>query len=235
MAGADVVVIAEGQTEEQFIKQVVAPALRPLAIYLKPRLLPTSKVAKGGAVSFDRLKHHARNTLRESPSTILSTFLDLQGLRTDFPDFEKARNIVDVHAHVACLEGALHRTIVEAVDCRPERFLPHIQPFEFEGLLFSDVAALCAVEPEWGRFQGKLEKMRAAFESPEHINGSYDTKPSKRLEDTLSPKYDKTRHGPDAARKITLAVMERECAHFRAWMEKLRRLAGNDSEVRRLG
>nr|VFK22030.1 MAG: hypothetical protein BECKLPF1236A_GA0070988_103291 [Candidatus Kentron sp. LPFa]VFK26313.1 MAG: hypothetical protein BECKLPF1236C_GA0070990_1003321 [Candidatus Kentron sp. LPFa] len=58
MVGAEVVVIAEGQTEEQFIKQVVAPALRPLAIYLKPRLLP-----KGGAVSFDRLKRHARNTL----------------------------------------------------------------------------------------------------------------------------------------------------------------------------
>nr|VFK27258.1 MAG: protein of unknown function (DUF4276) [Candidatus Kentron sp. MB]VFK31088.1 MAG: protein of unknown function (DUF4276) [Candidatus Kentron sp. MB]VFK75513.1 MAG: protein of unknown function (DUF4276) [Candidatus Kentron sp. MB] len=225
MASVEVVVIAEGKTEEQFIKQVVAPALRPLAIYLKPRLLPTSKGAKGGAVSFDRLRYHARNTLNMSSTPILSTFLDLQGLRTDFPGFQEAGKIANVGARVDHLETALCRAIVEESGCRPGRFLPHIQPFEFEVLLFSDVAGLCTAQSGWGRFRGKLTEIRQGFESPEHINGGYDTKPSKRLEDTLLPKYDKISHGPLAAKAITLAVMERECAHFRQWMDKLRGIA----------
>nr|VFK11087.1 MAG: protein of unknown function (DUF4276) [Candidatus Kentron sp. LPFa] len=227
MAGVEVVVIAEGQTEEQFIRQVVAPELRRLAVYLKPRLLPTSKGARGGAVSFERLKRHAEKNLKacKPPIPILSTFLDLYKLDTHFPGFQKAGKLADVQARVACLEEALHEDIVSESGCRPERFIPHIQPFEFEGLLFSDVARLCAVESEWGRFRKALTEIRAGFESPEHINGNYDTKPSKRLEDALSPKYRKTRHGPLAAREITLAAMERECAHFHGWMERLRGLA----------
>nr|VFJ47111.1 MAG: protein of unknown function (DUF4276) [Candidatus Kentron sp. FM]VFJ48904.1 MAG: protein of unknown function (DUF4276) [Candidatus Kentron sp. FM]VFK08228.1 MAG: protein of unknown function (DUF4276) [Candidatus Kentron sp. FM] len=220
-----VVIIAEGYTEKMFINEVVAPALDPSKIQLQPILLQTSRGHSGGAVSFDRFKGNAIGTLKMSSAPILSTFLDLQGLRKDFPGVKEAGKIVDVHARVVRLETALHRAIVEAVGCREERFLPHIQPFEFEGLLFSDVAALCAIEPEWARFRGKLAKIRKDHESPEHINGSHDTKPSKRLENTLSPKYRKTLHGSDAAGRITLAVMERECAHFRGWMDKLRGLA----------
>lgn len=231
-----VVIIAEGHTERKFIDEVVTPALDPSKIQLQPILLKTSRGHSGGDVSFDRLKGNAIDTLKMSSAPILSTFLDLYGLRTNFPGFDKAGKIVDIHARVAHLEAALHEAIVAESGCRPERFFPHIQPFEFEGLLFSDVAGLCAVKPGWGRFRGELAKIRQGFESPEHINDSYETKPSKRLEDVLLPKYSKTRHGPDAAKKITLAVMERECIHFRAWMERLRGLAGNGSEGKaRLG
>jgi len=71
----EVVVFAEGQTEEKFIKQLVAPALHHLEIFIKPQLLNTSQTAKGGAVTFDRLKFNARNTLRQHPNAVLSTFL----------------------------------------------------------------------------------------------------------------------------------------------------------------
>nr|VFK20114.1 MAG: protein of unknown function (DUF4276) [Candidatus Kentron sp. LPFa]VFK34435.1 MAG: protein of unknown function (DUF4276) [Candidatus Kentron sp. LPFa] len=90
--------------------------------------------------------------------------------------------------------------------------------------MFSDVAGLCAAKPGWERFQKELTAIRKAYESPEHINGGDETHPSKRLEQIL-PKYSKTRHGPLAARRITLAAMERECAHFHGWMERLRGLA----------
>jgi len=79
-----VVVFAEGQTEEKFIRKVIADALYPMGISLEPQLLPTSLDNQGGAVSFDRLKRHARNTLRMSSAPILSTFLDLYALDTDF-------------------------------------------------------------------------------------------------------------------------------------------------------
>lgn len=221
----EVVVFAEGQTEEQFLKRVVAPSLRAQQIFLKPQTLNTSQDAKGGAVTFDRLKFNARNTLRQKPDAILTTFLDLYGLDTTFPDFTEAVKLADVYARTTRLESALHQAIAEHVGCRPERFIPHIQPYEFEGLLFSDVDALALTEPSWKNQLPKLQAVIAEFETPEHINNSYETKPSKRLEDTLAPKYKKTRHGPLAAEKITLSKMEQECAHFRAWMTKLRGLA----------
>ncbi len=100
-----------------------------------------------------------------------------------------------------------------------------IPTYEFKGLLFSDVATLSQVEPDWTRSLSQLEQVYNKFETPEHINDGYDTKPSKRLEKLLNPKYKKTRHGPLAAKKITLEVIERECPHFKAWMDKLRALA----------
>jgi hypothetical protein len=218
----EIIVIAEGVTEEKFIKQVVAPALRPLQIFMKPLLLNTSQNAKGGAVTFDRLKFNARNTLRQFPNALLSTFLDLYALDTDFPGFAPAKELAEVYARVAQLERALHGAIIAHVGCNPERFLPHIQPYEFEGLLFSDVHALSAVEPTWAKGLAALSQVRMAAESPEHINEGFDTKPSRRLEDLLQPKYKKAFHGPRAAEHITLEVMERECRHFAAWMESVR-------------
>lgn len=221
----EVIVFAEGPSDEQFIKRIVAPMLRPLQIYLKPELLSTSKNAKGGAVSFDRLKFNARNTLRQYPDAILTTFLDLYGLDTDFPEFQTAKTVVDVYVRVKVMEEAMTQAIIAHVGCRPERFIAYLQPYEFEGLFFSDVNALIRTEPDWIRQQAKLQKMRDDFATPEHINDSHETSPSKRLEKTLQPKYKKTRHGPLIAEQVTLACMERECVHFKSWLDQLRGLA----------
>lgn len=221
----EVVVFAEGLTEESFIKQVVAPTLHGLQIYLKPQLLSTSTSGRGGALSIDRFLHHARNTLRQKPDAVLSSFIDLYGLDTDFPGFEESKKWPDVYRRVTHLEQKLHQAVVEHVGCRADRFLPHIQPYEYEGLLFSNVDVLATTEPTWSQALGALQRVRDAFDSPEHINDGYETKPSKRLENLLRPKYRKTTHGPLAAKYVSLETMERECAHFRGWMERLRRLA----------
>ena len=220
----EVIVFAEGQTEEQFIKRVIAPSFHQNKIFLKPQTLNTSQDTKGGAVSFERLKLNARNTLRQKPNSILTTFLDLYGLDTSFPGFVESKQLADVYARTKLLETALHQEIISHVGCRSERFIPHIQPYEFEGLLFSDVLSLVQTEPSWNDFLKNLKQVRDAFDTPEHINDSYETKPSKCLENILWPRYKKTLHGPLAAQKISLPVMERECAHFKGWMDNLRKL-----------
>jgi hypothetical protein len=220
-----VVVFAEGQTEEQFIKQTVAPVFAPAMIFLEPRLLKTSQNAKGGAVSFDRLKFYATNTLKENNAPVLSTFLDLYALDTDFPGYAESKNITDIYQKVDYLESALNTAIVQQVGCHPDRFLPHIQPYEFEGLLFSDISALCETEQGWQSSRVDLQRILDGCGNPECINDGYETKPSKRLENALSPKYHKTRHGPLAAQRITLGVIEKQCHHFHEWLEKLRSLA----------
>ena len=221
----EVTVIVEGVTEEAFVKQLMAPALRPLQIFIKPVMLNTSKDAKGGAVSFDRLKINVRNISRQYPRAVVTTLLDLYGLPTSFPGFSAAQKIPDIHQRVQALEAALHQTIVAYVGCRSDRFLAHIQPYEFEGLSFSDVAQLCNTESAWSGSLAALSSVRAAVDTPEHINDGFDTKPSRRLENLLHhPGYRKTLHGPKAADRITLAVMESECVHFGDWMNWLRGL-----------
>ncbi len=220
----EVIVFAEGPTEEQLLKRLVAPSLRHLQVFVKPQTLKTSQESRGGAVNFDRLKFNARNTLRQNPAAVLSTFLDLYGLDTSFPAFEEAKLKLDLGGRLEHLREALHESIVSYVSCQPERFVPHIQPYEFEGLLFSDPQALAHTEPGWVVSTGKLLEIRGSFATPEHINDSYETKPSRRLEMLLKPGYKKTRHGPLAAERITLATIERECPHFHRWMDCLRSL-----------
>lgn len=184
--------------------------------------MKTSSSAKGGAINFDRLKLNVRNTLRNNPDIILTTFLDLYGLDTSFPNFEAASKKSDLYDRVEALEKALHTELVSFVGCRPERIIPYIQPHEFEGLLFSDVSILCSIEPDWLISAPKLQLMRNQFNSPEHINNSFETKPSKRLEDNLHPKYKKTTHGPRISKHIGINAMENECKHFKQWMDKIR-------------
>lgn len=225
----EVIVFAEGQTEVKFISEVVAPALRMMQIFVKAETLPTSSKSSGGAVNLERVKLHARNTLRSKKNVSLTTFLDLYALDTSFPNFEDSKRQSDIYTRTACLENALHQEIIEHVGCRPERFIPHIQPHEFEALLFSDVVVLCntpEIHPHWTGLDAKLKQVfnEKGIESPEHINGNYQTTPARRLEANL-PKYQKTKHGPIGAKYITLPVIERECRHFREWMDKLRALA----------
>lgn len=219
-----VIILTEGQCEETFIRDVVAPAFHYSDIFIESRCIPTSKNSKGGAVTFDRFMFSARNTLRQRQDTYVSTMLDLYGLDTDFPDFHTALSCPDIYRKAVVLEQGLAREVIAKTACRPERFIPYIQPYEFEGLLFSDVEILCRQEPNWAAYSCNLQSIRAEFETPEHINNSYETKPSKRLETCLKPPYKKTRHGPLAAKNITLSVIERECRHFHSWMEKLRNL-----------
>ena len=124
------------------------------------------------------------------------------------------------------LRSELHADVVAAADCQPDRFIPHIQPYEFEALLFSDMATLTRLEPAWQAASDVLTAARAAAESPEHINDRPETKPAAHLERELkNPGFRKRRHGPVAAQKIGLAKIEAECAFFAAWLSQIRALA----------
>ncbi|MDA8190049.1 MAG: DUF4276 family protein [Acidiferrobacter thiooxydans] len=222
----EVVVIAEGQTEEQFIKRLVAPALRPLHVYVKPWVLETSPGHKGGAVTFSRLKLYARNTLLRDSRVVVSTFIDLYALDASFPAFKEASDKSDLYGKLECLEAALQKTIIAEAQCQPHRFIPHIQPHEYEGLLFSDTKALAQTEQAWVKLEKTLADIRNAFETPEHINQGYETAPSRRLKQVLvKTAYQKVSHGLRAAQRIGLVAMEQECPHFHLWMDRLRALA----------
>lgn len=221
-----VCVVCEGQTEETFIRDVVAPAFYELGLNLVPEMIGTSPGHRGGALSYERVRRHLRNTLRQNSAPVVTTMFDLYRLDTHFPGHAASLVQADLSRRLAVLNEALHQDIVATAGCDPARFIPYIQPYEFEALLFSDVASLTALEASWHAAAPTLVAARKVAESPEHINDGPDTKPAARLESALSqPRYRKRLHGPRAAQGIGLARIEAECAFFSGWLAQLRALS----------
>lgn len=221
-----VCIVCEGQTEETFVRDVLAPAFYHLGLNLIPEMVETSPGHKGGALKYDRVKRHLRNTLRQNSTPVVTTLFDLYRLDSGFPGFGAAQAQSDLQGRLNVLKHALHADVVGEAGCQPDRFIPYIQPYEFEALLFSDVPTLTRIEPGWATASGALAAARAAAESPEHINDRPETKPAAHLERELShPSYRKRRHGPIAAQRIGLSKIEAECAFFAAWLAQIRELA----------
>ncbi|MDE0447944.1 MAG: DUF4276 family protein [Spirochaetaceae bacterium] len=215
-----VVVVCEGRTERDFVMQILGPELTDSNVFVEARLIPTSPKGKGGALSGQRVLRFLRDTLRQRPDTYVTTFFDLYRLPTDFPGVGASSS--DPLERAAAIEEELHKEVRLLAQRRPDRFLPYIQPHEFEALLFSDTSHFAREQPEWEQPAEELAAARRGAASPEHINDGEDTHPSARLKQL--PGYRKVRHGPALAERIGLDCMRRECAHFGNWLTRLESL-----------
>ncbi|ABE28758.1 hypothetical protein DR64_1918 [Paraburkholderia xenovorans LB400] len=215
----ELIIVGEGQTEETFVRDVLAPALGANHVYASARLISTSREQRGGALSLERVRKFIGHTLRQRADTYVTTLIDLYGLDKSFRGVMASKGQTPA-TRAAHIERLLHEDVVGFAECRPERFIPHVQPHEFESLLFSDVTRLCDVEPEWHEQSDPLIAARAAVDDPEWINDSPQTAPSKRLE-RLQPRYRKVRHGPLAAARIGLDRIREQCPHFRQWYDRI--------------
>lgn len=224
MKAIEVIVFAEGPSDELFLKRVVAPSLRDEHVFLKPQTLHTSRDSTGGAINFDRLCRNVRNTLRQTTTSYLTTFFDLYGLDNSMPGYEAALALAQPGEKARHIESALHTALVRELGVRADRLIPHIQPYELEGLFFSNTEALSDSVPGWSKSANSLQQVRLAFQSPEHINDSFATKPSARLAALLKPTYRKTTHAPVIGQRIGLNAISQECAHFAGWIARLRQL-----------
>ena len=145
---------------------------------------------------------------------------DLYGLPDDFPGYEAAVLQDDPYQRVQALEDAL------ADDIDDHRFVPYIQLHEFEALLLSDPGKLGSEFIGSADGIARLATMVSRFPSPEHVNDSRDTAPSKRIIRAI-PEYEgrKASAGPIVAERIGLSTMRDKCAHFAEWLAKLENLA----------
>lgn len=217
----EVIVVCEGQTEEVFVNEVLAPALVDGNVFLCPRLIGTSRHSKGGSLKRQRVLRFLRNTLRQHRDTYVTTFFDLYGLPSDFPGRAETAQEMDPVDQAIAVETEFHSSVIDVAECRPDRFLPHIQPHEFEALLFSDPGRFAEVEPAWRKFVDNLEAARRMARSPEYINDGSETHPSARLRNLLRPRYNKVRHGRAVSARIGVGRMRAECSHFNGWVARV--------------
>jgi hypothetical protein len=219
------VFVGEGQTEESFARDVLATSLLDREMFVYPRLIRTSAHGRGGALSWNRVRLFLRNTLRERTDTYVTTFFDLYRLDRDFPGWQHSQAILNPLDRAAEIERQFHAAIVAEAGCREERFIPHIQPYEFEALIFTNLEVLPGVESNWNRRLEVLREARQASPSPEHINDGEMTHPSARLQTALrDPIYQKVLHGVTITSRIGLPRIREACSHFGGWLTRLENL-----------
>jgi len=152
-------------------------------------------------------------------------FFDYYGMGGTWPGRTEARKKNQATKPVT-VEKAIREDIKKGKNgtVLASRFLPYIQMHEFEALLFSDSSTLPDVLQD-PNAENSIEEIRDEFATPEEINDSSTTAPSKRLE-VLFASYQKTLHGPLAAKRIGIAPMLRECPHFKEWVDSIKKFPG---------
>lgn len=215
-------IVVEGQTEEEFVKKVLAPYLLLQGILcVTPVAIHRAHGARGGMVSYKPLKGDILRLLGEGDAPIVSTLIDFFRC-PDTPGKEVWDKATNHQQEVELREQEIGRDIAS------RRFIPYIQLHEFEALLFSsDVGfnGLCSSDVgSNGLFSPKeadeLSKIVEDYPNPEEINSSPEGAPSKRIL-AIVPTYDKVFHGGLIAGAIGIETILERCPRFRAWVERL--------------
>ncbi|BCH60317.1 hypothetical protein RvVAR0630_29410 [Agrobacterium vitis] len=198
--------LVEGQTEEAFVSQLLAPYYAHSGLYLTPIVVKTSPGHKGGISRYSKVKPQIEKLCKQDTSAWITTMFDLYALPDDFPGkADPAYTSIQIGADKAAY---LEEKLSADIGCT--NFLANLIVHEFEALLFTDIAAF----EMWTNDDSVLNPLRSVSMStaPEDINDSPQTAPSKRILAAM-PGYQKTFHGPIIAGDIGLGrtLINRVC------------------------
>ena len=214
-------VIVEGKTEVIFIKKVLAPYLSVQNIWLTPRKA-TKQGENGGDIKFSRVSKDIGIYLKEQSKTYITTMIDYYGTKSNWPGFDNIQNHMSPDDIATCVNSATKKAIdSEFSNLGAERrFIPYISMHESEALLFSDAKILATY---LGKEEKEIQQIIDDCGSPEEINNSRETAPSKRLE-KLSKSFKKTITGIRIAESIGIKKMREQCPQFNHWIKQLEAL-----------
>src|SRR5262249_36994644 len=125
-----------------------------------------SRIYRGGAIDYRRVKKDLELWMKEDQNedAYFTTMFDVYALPNDFPGFADAQKQSDPYMRVATLEEAF------ADDMKHRRFIPYLQLYEFEALLFCDPSKFDARFNEHADKIQSLINVCAQFDSPELID-----------------------------------------------------------------
>lgn len=229
---ARLLVHVEGETEETFVNEILAPHLRQHGFdRVSARLIGNARQRnrRGGIRGWDAVRKDILNHLREDAGCLATTMVDYyalpQGGAGAWPG-RSAANRLPFDQKAQTVETAMAQDIASAMGDAfdPARFVPYVIMHEFEGLLFSDCDrfSIGVGRPE---LAPQLHAIRNNFATPEEINDSPQTCPSQRIK-TLIPDYEKPVMGTLAMLEIGLPAIRQQCKFFRRWLERLESWTG---------
>lgn len=218
--------LVEGQTEQAFVKSVLAPGLAGAGILCFAVLISTGRRRgrgfRGGMTTYAKARHDLVRLMKQQPGddVFFTTMFDMYGLPTDFPGVETADSCDPLDRARRLEQSFLQDVMAESPQERIDagrRFIPYFQVHEFEALLFSDASKWAGFDPGNPSLEGKMQDIRGQFATPEHINTT--NPPSKRIMAVAN--YDKVADGWRLAERIGLAAMRGQCVHFKEWVDRL--------------
>ncbi|HEJ1358340.1 TPA: DUF4276 family protein [Pseudomonas aeruginosa] len=206
-----VCIVCEGATEVEFVKSCLVPHLLNHGVNAYPSIVQApSGRHRGGRVTVERLARFISHEYHAADR--LTTLVDYYG----FQDAEgRTRNELE--------RDILDCVVRYAAGVDPRFVRPYVQMHEFEGLLFSDVEQFQYVLDGWDAdVRQTLINIREQFQTPEDINNSRQTAPSKRILASFPDgSYSKTEHGPVIADAIGLTTIRQQCPQFDGWITML--------------
>jgi hypothetical protein len=223
MSNIDVYIIVEGQTEQTFVRDVLAPEMGHKGIFLYPARIGKPG-HKGGDIRFKRAKGDIVRFLKQRQDTCISTMFDYFRIEPGWPGNEESQGTLSAARKAEIVERATFAAISDLFPGHniEDRFIPYIEMYEFEALLFSDTSIL-AKKINVG--SSRIEDILNKFGDPEEINDGPDTAPSKRLE-SLKRGYRKVAMGKTISEAIGIQQIRAKCSHFNEWLNKLEQLVG---------
>lgn len=206
-------IIVEGQTEQEFVNEQIAPYLRQHGIYeVTPILVRTSKSGRGGFVNYQHLRNDAKRLLSSRKKDfVVSMFVDFFRC-PEVPQKERWNGKTNHLDQVVEMEKSIHEDISDT------RFIPYIQLHEFEALLFSSNDGFTTFLSE--EQAKKTQQIIESYDNPEDINTTPSGAPSKRLL-AIKDDYDKVIEGNLIALEVGFLKIMEKCPRFKAWIEKL--------------
>ena len=217
----------EGQTEETFVNEALAPHLYGLGITrVSARLWGNARQRshRGGIRPWPAARKDIVAHLRDDQECVATIMVDYYGMPMEgsraWPGRSQAAAMSFPHKAQTIEDQLLEdirRALGSGFDDR--RFIPYVMTHEFEAMLFSDCGRF---GQEIGRpeLTPRFQEIRDQFVTPEEIDDSPDTAPSRRIVE-LVPGYQKPLMGNFAALEIGHDAIRSECPNFRCWLERL--------------
>jgi len=208
-------IVTEGRTEEKFVTNVLSPYLADKEIFLTPR-----NIGRGN--SYDKIKFNVIQWLKEDQTAWVTTMFDLYGQNDSFPGYLENKN-KNPYEKIIAIESAF-KADIDAENLENWKFIPYFQLHEFEAYLFSDTLIMESwLNLDYTFQTGSFQQIRDQFDSPEHINDSVLTAPSKRIL-SIIPSYSKVADGVLISEDIGIDKIRQECRHFNEWLTNIENL-----------
>ena len=201
----------EGSTEENFVKAVLDPYLTNI-----DKEIIVTPINAGGVSKYSIIKRDLTRICKGDPTATITTMFDYYGLPNETPGVATASGTI--YQKVQHIEAVIEEDMGTL-----DNLIFNLIMHEYEGLLFAHTSAFEIIANKKQLAALKEICENKDIETPEHINNSYDTAPSKRLEKIIPgySKKHKVSDGVNIAFRIGIDGISAKCKHFERWIEKL--------------
>ena len=214
------VILVEGDSELKLMNGLVIPELYK-RLSNKPHSsewsLEACKIVtnrqlnkKGGNVNYEYLKNDVKRFSAQG-CAVITTFLDFFRLPVTFPGYTTDGSLIGQ------VEQAMEQDLRSSIPNLP-RFIPYIQKYEYEALLFADIVGFEYLLDEQTELEA-IKRIMEQYPNPEDINGGNTTAPSKRLSNIFN--YNKTSDSNEVLTMIGFDTIYGKCPRFKEWFDKL--------------